>query len=133
MITKQCEMTEETEGKAITKQDEITEDKEEQTATKDKSTKGKEEETATKDNAPNLQASDEMLEKLRHNHDDAKAVKSNDAEVPVCRGQPSERELGALKTLRDFCLRWYRSTEIVDRSEGVLDQNTWKRLDGQAP
>ena len=115
MITKLCEMTEETEGKAIAKQDEITEDKEEQTATKDKSTKGKEEKTATKDNAPNLQASDEMLEKHRHNHNDAKAVKSNDAEVPVhiwdeavCHEQPSERELGALKTLRDFCLRLYR-------------------------
>ena len=63
-IIKQCETTEETEGKAITKQDEITEEKEEQTATKDKSTKGKEEDMATKDNAPNLQASDKMLEKL---------------------------------------------------------------------
>ena len=52
---------------------------------------------------------------LRREHDRAKAVKSDDAEVPVhvwdaavCRADPTERQSNALTTLREFCLRVYR-------------------------
>ena len=65
--------------------------------------------------AANREASEEMLNQLRRDHGDAKAVKSDDAEVPehiwneaVCHGTPSEDELRALSTLRKFCLQWYR-------------------------
>ena len=55
------------------------------------------------------------MNQLRRDHGDAKAVKSDDAEVPeyiwneaVCNGPPSTEELGALAVLRKFCLQWYR-------------------------
>lgn len=52
---------------------------------------------------------------LKREHDRAKAVKSDNAEVPVhfwdaavCRAEPTERQTKALVTLREFCLRVYR-------------------------
>ena len=56
-----------------------------------------------------------LFVKLKEEHDIAKAVKDDDAEVPVelwnqavCRGVASERECMALDTLRAFTLRVYR-------------------------
>ena len=56
-----------------------------------------------------------LFVKLKEEHDIAKAVKDDDAEVPVelwnqavCRGVASERESMALDTLRVFALRVYR-------------------------
>jgi len=64
--------------------------------------------------AADRKVSEEMLNQLRRDHGDAKAVKSDDAEVPehiwnevVCHGPPSEDELRALSMLRKFCLQWY--------------------------
>jgi hypothetical protein len=52
---------------------------------------------------------------LKREHDHAKAVKSDDAEVPVhwwdvdvCRGKPTKAQESALTVLREFCLRVYR-------------------------
>lgn len=61
------------------------------------------------------------LAKIKKEHDIAKAVKSDDAEVPVhlwdeiiCRGTPSDREREALVTLRKFGLRLYRRMFLKD-------------------
>ena len=52
---------------------------------------------------------------LKGEHDRAKAVKSDDAEVPVhlwdvavCRGESTEGQVSALGVLWTFCLRVYR-------------------------
>ncbi|KAL3826345.1 hypothetical protein ACHAXA_003669 [Cyclostephanos tholiformis] len=58
---------------------------------------------------------DEVLKAIKKAHDLAKAVKSDDAEVPkhlwdivVCRGPPSPEHAKALSTLRLFMMRIYR-------------------------
>jgi hypothetical protein len=61
------------------------------------------------------QASAAMLDQLKQDHCEAKAVKLDNAFVPVkiwdkavCKGPPSDTELSALATLRSHCLGQYR-------------------------
>ena len=63
----------------------------------------------------------ELFSKLKQEHDLAKAVKSDDAEVPVdlwdqavCRAPPSEVKKNALNVLRDFMLLRYRRQLWMD-------------------
>ena len=63
----------------------------------------------------------ELFAKLKQEHDLAKAVKSDDAEVPVdlwdqavCRSPPSEVEKKALTVMRDFMLAQYRRRLWLD-------------------
>ncbi len=58
---------------------------------------------------------------MKREHDLAKAVKSDDAEVPVhiwnnaiCRGPPSEKERHAIKALQSFFLKIYRRQLVKD-------------------
>jgi len=60
-------------------------------------------------------AHEAVLDKVKFEHDLAKAVKADDAEVPihlwdekVCRGFPSARKSAALTILRTFCLQIYQ-------------------------
>ena len=60
-------------------------------------------------------AHEAVLDKVKFEHDLAKAVKADDAEVPVhlwdekvCRGLPSAKESAALTNHRTFCLRIYQ-------------------------
>ena len=62
-----------------------------------------------------LNQDQELFKAIKKAHDLAKAVKSDDAEVPkhlwdvaVCRGPPSLEQAKALSTLRVFMLRIYR-------------------------
>ena len=79
---------------------------------------------------------------LKKEHDQAKAVKSDDAEVPVhlwdvavCRGQPTERQVSALDGLRTFFLRVYRrrlTSEIrryMAKKFGVM-KHSWEHCLG---
>jgi hypothetical protein len=63
----------------------------------------------------------ELFAKLKQEHDLAKAVKSDDAEVPVdlwnqavCRSTPSEVEQKALTVMRDFMLAQYHRRLWLD-------------------
>ena len=63
----------------------------------------------------------ELFAKLKQEHDLAKAVKSDDAEVPVdlwdqavCRAPPSEVEKKALTVMRDFMLVRYQRRLWLD-------------------
>ena len=81
---------------------------------------------------------------LKREHDHAKAVKSDDAEVPVhwwdvdvCRGKPTKAQESALTVLREFCLRVYRrrlSREIraYMSSEFGEMRHSWGECLGQA-
>jgi hypothetical protein len=71
-------------------------------------------ETVGSQQVSNLSDNDLFVD-LKGEHDQAKAVKSDDAEVPVhwwdaavCRGQPTEKQVSALSVLRTFFLRVYR-------------------------
>jgi len=71
-------------------------------------------------NTPNIPERD-LFAKLNQEHDLAKAVKSDDAEVPVdlwdqavCRAPPSEAEKKALTVVRDFMLARYRPLLWLD-------------------
>ena len=62
-----------------------------------------------------LLSSQERWDIAKNGHDLAKAVKSDDAEVPVhmwdikvCRGPPTERQIEKLAIMREFFMRVYR-------------------------
>ena len=64
---------------------------------------------------------DELLELIKQARDIAKAVKADDAEVPVhlwnervCRRSASELEAKALDVIRGLCMRWYRQRLVRD-------------------
>ena len=66
-----------------------------------------------------------VLEALRDIHDTAKAVKADDARVPVelwdeavCRGLPSNEQKWALEILRSFALQLYR--RLLWREPGLF-------------
>ena len=78
----------------------------------------------------------ELFAKLKQEHDLAKAVKLDDAEVPVdlwdlavCRGPPSEVEKKALTVLRDFMLLRYRQQLWLDARKylQVTHGNDWSQ------
>jgi len=78
----------------------------------------------------------ELFAKLKQEHDLAKAVKSDDAEVPVdlwdqavCRAPPSEVEKKALTSLRDFVLLRYRRRLWLDARKylQVTHGNDWSQ------
>jgi hypothetical protein len=74
-----------------------------------------------------------MFEKLKKEHDLAKAVKANDAKVPVylwdeaeCKGKPSEREAKTLTVLQSFLLgqyRWHLWRDIQSYMSKKFGQN----------
>ena len=64
---------------------------------------------------------DELLDLIKQARDIAKAVKADDAEVPVhlwnervCRGRVSEQEAKALDVIRGLCMRSYRRRLVRD-------------------
>ena len=70
---------------------------------------------------------------LKKEHDHAKAVKSDDAEVPVhlwdvavCKGTPTEAQGNALATMREFCLRVYRRRFSREIRACVYGYQVWK-------
>ena len=70
---------------------------------------------ATLQNSPSDERSQDRIKIMKREHDLAKAVKSDDAEVPVhlwdskvCRGPATLRQAASLQTLREAFLRVYR-------------------------
>ena len=86
----------------------------------------------------------DIFVELKREHDHAKAVKSDDAEVPVhlwdaavCRGSPTKAQESALAILREFCLRVYRrrlSREILTYMANKFGKmsHSWDRCVGKA-
>ena len=63
----------------------------------------------------------ERLDRIKKEHDLAKAVKSDDAEVPIhlwdkriCRGKPTTTQVEKLAILRDFILQLYRRRTYLE-------------------
>jgi len=88
---------------------------------------------------PSLSPSQKRLEGIKRDHALAKAVKSDDAEVPVhlwnkriCHGPCTTKQADALETIRSFFLQVYRRRVLKDcRSHLMIEYGTdwvhWRR------